>query len=110
MRNPIESMEIQKKILKSRGAEKSNLLGVLKQALHHNAANTYHLGMMVGLMQGDDNAVYDSVTARTALVDRHVIDAQKALEEIYSKAKEKGCREITDIFERTYFVGHSSDK
>lgn len=109
MQGPLQTIAIQRKVLESKGSEKSDLLGVLRQALHHNAANSYHLGMTVGFMSGDENAVFDSVSTRAALVDRHVLDAQRALEELRELAKTKGYKDITAIFEKTYFVGWSQD-
>ncbi|MDO8508738.1 MAG: hypothetical protein Q7S27_03585 [Nanoarchaeota archaeon] len=109
MIDPIKSLERYKRIMDSQGSEESDLLGVLEQALHHNFPNTYHLGLRVGLMTGDESMIFNSVTDRVALVNRHVRDAQSALRKIYDVAKEKGYKEITDIFERTYHIGHSSD-
>ena len=98
---------IVEKIMNSKGSEKTNLLGVLDQATHHNAPNSYHLGMGVARLTGRFEDAEETVTTRCTLVQRHIRDAQEALKKIYSKAKEKGYREITEIFEREYFVGHS---
>jgi len=109
MINPIESLERYQRIMDSQGAEESDLLGVLDQALHHNFPNTYHLGLMTGMLIGDKKMVFNSVTDRVALVNRHIRDAQNALREIYNLAKDRGYKDITDIFERTYHIGHSSE-
>ena len=47
-----------------------------------------------GLMQGDSDQIFDSVTERVGLVNRHLIDTQKALREIYDVAKEKGYKMV----------------
>jgi ubiquinone/menaquinone biosynthesis C-methylase UbiE len=96
-----------REIMESQGGEECDLLRVLERGMHHNVPNSYHIGIMAEALSGDMDRVYDSVTARAALVQRHMQDAQKALEEIKRVAEERGYKEILDIFDRTYHVGHS---
>ena len=95
--------------MESQGGEASDLTGVLRQGMHHNAPNSYHLAIMATAFTGGLEECMDAVTGRAALVDRHMRDAQTALEEIYQVAKDKGYAEITEIFEREYHVGHGRD-
>jgi len=59
---------------------------------------------------GDFEAILGLVGYRTGLIARHMTDAQKALKKIYEVAKSKNYREITEIFERDYPIGHPSEK
>ena len=96
--------------MESQGREASDLMGVLRQGMHHNAPNSYHLAIMItAALTGGLEECMDAVTGRAALVQRHMRDAQTALEEIYQVAKDKGYKEITEIFEREYHVGHGRD-
>ncbi len=98
--------EIHRKVIESQGSETSDLVGVLKQGMHHNAHNSYSLGITAESMSGGGiEGVKNSVTERSALVERHMRDAQNALEEMYQVAKERGYEDIIQIFEREYHVG-----
>ena len=76
--NMEEIFVIYKEIMESQGGITGNLLEVLKQGMHHNKEIP--------------------VIKRTALVQRHMRDAQTALEHIYEVAKNRGYKDITDIF------------
>lgn len=101
-----EGIGLYQKIIETRGGSEGCLLEVLEQALHHNLPNSFHLGIAAGVAQGGIDGAFYSVTQRVALVNRHITDAQTALHEIYTVAKSKGYKEIIDVFERTYHIGH----
>ena len=97
--------------MESQGREASDLTEVLRWGMHHNAPNSYHLEIIATTSSIEClEKCMDAVTGRAALVQRHMRDAQTALEEIYQVAKDKGYSEITEIFEREYNVGHGSSE
>ncbi len=101
-------MRTYREALDTRGSQKTNLLGVLRKALHHNDPNTFYMGMVASAMGKLLTNPSETMAERVGLVSRHMTETQEALEEIYRVAQEKGYTEITDIFEREYLVGHPS--
>ncbi len=110
---------IYRQIMESQGRKTGNLLEVLKQGMYHNEPNLYcasilaaHLEVELEDMNSEITGGLDScvlpVIKRAALVQRHMRDAQTALEEIYEVAKNRGHKDIIDIFEREYHIGHIS--
>jgi predicted DNA-binding protein (UPF0278 family) len=100
-------LEIYEKIMESQGGKTGDLLEVLTQGMHHNAPNSYHLAITAQAFTGGLEDIKDVVTERSALVQRHMRDAQQALRKIYQIAKDKGYKEITEIFEKEYHIGHA---
>jgi hypothetical protein len=105
-----ETEEIYKETMSEQGSKKTNLLGVLQKGMGHNHPSAHHLGIITisgqfGMPVHDE--VIKTVTYRTALIQRHMSQAQGALKEIYELAKKNGHKDIVDIFERDYFVGHA---
>jgi len=95
-----------KRIIESQGERTAELLEVLRQGIHHNLPNSYHIAILAKALTGGLEEALYVVTERAALVERHMRDAQQAFEEVYKVAKDKGYKEITEIFEREYRIGH----
>ncbi len=108
--------KIYREAMNSEGRERTNLLGVLRKGMHHNLSSSYsftvHLVLLECLSDLErggkhlEDTLSDEISARAGLIQRHMRDAQHALQEIYELAKQQGYTDIVSIFEKEYKVGH----
>jgi hypothetical protein len=103
--------KIYQQTMGEKGSRRTNLLGVLEKGMGHNGPSTIHLCIFSAADKARMPSVPDEVirviTYRVALVQRHMNQAQDALRKIHEIAKKRDYKDIIEVFERDYFVGHA---
>ena len=93
---------IYEETMNSRGEDIGKLLDILKQGMSHNDLSNCCFIFELAFSRED---IYENILMSSSLIQRHMRDAQEALEEIFHVAQKKGYSDIIAIFEREYLVG-----